>query len=83
MSYTVEYILDEENQKGLVNITKDDSKMLGFIVDGNAETAGVDVQIHAAMYADFADFNNVQRFADLIVANPSTAMITYYNTRPI
>jgi hypothetical protein len=83
MSFTVEYILDAENQKGLVNITKEDGKMLGFIVDGNPETAGVDVEIHSAMFADFQITENIERFAALCVANPSTAMLTYYNTRPV
>lgn len=83
MAYTVEYTINEEAQQGMVLITLDSDRQLAFIVDGTGDTLGVDAEIHAAMFADFTDMANVERFAALCVANPSTAMLTYYNTRPV
>ena len=83
MAYTTEYSVNEETQQGMVLITLDNERQLGFIVDGSGDALGVDPEIHAAMFADFADIANVERFAALCVANPNTAMLTYYNTRQV
>lgn len=83
MIYKTEYTIDTELQQGIVMITLENEKQLGFIVDGSGDALGVDHEIHAAMFADFNDMANVERFAALCVANPSTAMLTYYNTRPV
>jgi hypothetical protein len=83
MAYTTEYSVNEETQQGAVLIILDSDRHLAFIVDGTGNEQAVDAEIHAAMFADFADMANVERFAALCVANPSTAMLTYYNTRPV
>ena len=83
MAYTTEYTVNEETQQGTVLITLDNERQLAFIVDGTGDTLGVDAEIHAAMFADFQFPENIERFAALCVANPSTAMLTYYNTRPV
>lgn len=83
MAYITEYIINEETQQGTVLIILETGRQLGFIVDGSGDALGVDPEIHAAMFADFADMANVERFAALCVANPNTAMLTYYNTRPV
>jgi hypothetical protein len=83
MAYTFEYKKDLELQQGVLVITLDNGNQLGFAVDGSGDVNGVDHEIHAAMYADFDDMTNVERFADLCVSNPSTAMLTYYATRPV
>lgn len=83
MAYTTEYTIDTELQIGAIMITLDNGKQLAFLVDGSGNEQAVDAEIHAAMFADFTDMVNVERFAALCVANPSTAMLTYYNTRII
>jgi hypothetical protein len=83
MAYTTEYTVREELQQGLLMITLDNGKQIGFIVDGSGNPDIMDAELHAALFADFQFAENIERFAALCVDNPSTGAYTYYNTRPV
>ena len=75
-----DYIYDTTSQelKGVFTITRDNNTVIMFIVDGDPNTNNPE---HEIMYADMVDPVNQQRFADLLLADPNTAFLTYLNTR--
>lgn len=83
MAYTIEYTINEELQQGLLMITLENSKQIGFIVDGSGNPDITDAELHAALFSDFTVAENIERFAALVVADPNTGALTYYNTRII
>lgn len=83
MTYTTEYTIDTELQQGTLIITLENGKQLGIIIDGSGNPDIVDAEIHAALFADFAVPENIERFAALCVVDPNKGVIDYYNTRPV